>query len=294
MSDDDSVEAMVRAVEEGGAVPDDAPGDLEVWARSAMAEIPVPLRPRPDQPLTRRRRALRFIAAEMARRRGDAAELEALLRDDWLTGGSAVPYIKLLLAVGRKEEAGIYGRLAAAHAKADSSEIDALLQDAADAADSWVAAVRAFVEDPSEDGWDDLMRFVPGDAFYERARFTLALLIRFGVDPDLVFWCATRDGVTPDAIGLAETGAASPNAIRKRAAHGSSLSIGLWLGLAAQSALARGDQFLAVRLLREAYEKHMSPFEPLSSAMWIREHADDELHAMLDSAGIPHFGEHGE
>jgi hypothetical protein len=109
------------------------------------------------------------------------------------------------------------------------------------------------------------MRFVPEDTFYERTRWTIALLLRMGVDPDTLFWCASRDGVTSDAIGLAETGAASPEAIRERAGRGSPASFGLWLGLAAQSAHARGDAFLAVRLLREAYEGHVPPFEPTTS-----------------------------
>lgn len=288
-SSNHALDEIVSAIESGGSVPDDAPAGLEAWARTALEDLPVPLRPRADDPLVRRRRALGLVAAEMARRRGDTSELEELLRDDWLGGGSAVPYLRLLIALGRKDEAGPYGRIAVGDPKEDAMTIHALLQDAADAADSWVEAVRSFVHDPSEDGWDDLMRFVPEDDFYERLRFTIALLLRMGVAPDTVFWCATRDGVTADAIGLAETGAASPDAIRERAARGSPASVGLWLGLAAQSAHARGDEFLCVRLLREAYETHVAPLEPTSSAMAIRETADDDLHTMLDAAGIPRF-----
>jgi hypothetical protein len=54
--------------------------------------------------------------------------------------------------LGRKDEVGAYGRIAAADPKEDAVAIHSLLQDAADAAGSWVVAVGSFVQDPSADG----------------------------------------------------------------------------------------------------------------------------------------------
>ncbi len=107
------------------------------------------------------------------------------------------------------------------------------------------------------------------------------------MDPDLLFRFATRLGTTPDAVELAESGLVDPDTIKARADEGTPQARGLWLGLAAQAALARGDRLGAVRLLREAFEQAVDPFTPDTSAAAIRDLADDELRELLDKAGIP-------
>ena len=59
------------------------------------------------------------------------------------------------------------------------------------------------------------------------------------------------------------------------------------MGLAAMAALSRGDRFGTVRLLKEAVETADSAFPPLMEVWAVRELADENLHDMLDKAGVP-------
>jgi hypothetical protein len=97
----------------------------------------------------------------------------------------------------------------------------------------------------------------------------------------------THFGTTHDAIELVESGAVEPEVVAQRAVE-APRAAGIWLGLAAQAALARGDTFGVVRYLREAYERSGPSFPPDLSAMRIREEvgfliADDGWKVMLTS-----------
>jgi hypothetical protein len=87
---------------------------------------------------------------------------------------------------------------------------------------------------------------------------------------------------------LVESGAVDPEVVAHRAVE-APRAAGIWLGLAAQASLARGDTFGVVRYLREAYERADPEFPPDFSAMVIRSNADPELHQSLDAIGVPRF-----
>ncbi len=56
------------------------------------------------------------------------------------------------------------------------------------------------------------------------------------------------------------------------------------------AAYARGDQERAAFLLAKALKESANGFEPLTSAMAIRESADEAMHRLLDSLNIPRYG----
>ena len=207
----------------------------------------------------------------------------------WLKGGSPLPLLERLFADGHHDEAATYARLALADPECtDRDRVEEIVERVASPPDGWTEAVLEFAAGPSVEAWDRLMRFTPPDLFYQRIRYTIALLQRLGLEADILFQCATRLGTTPDAIGFAESGAVDPDVVAHRAVEAPGAA-GLWLGLAAQAAFARGDTFGVVRYLREAYEKASSLYPPDSAAFMIRERADSDLHEMLDKIGVPRF-----
>ncbi len=208
---------------------------------------------------------------------------------EWLSGGSALPLVERLFADGRHDEAATHARLALADRDcADRDRIEEIVERIASPPDGWTEAVLRFAAKPELDAWERLMSFTPPDMIYQRLRYTISLLRRLGTDPEIVFRCATHLGTTPDAIELVESGAVDPEVVAQRAVE-APRAAGIWLGLAAQASLARGETFGVVRYLREAYERTDSEFSPDLSAMAIRSEADSELHHMLDKIGVPRF-----
>jgi len=271
---------------------DDRVADLESTARAQLAELPTPLFAHADSPLTRERSALHRVAAYAADRLGRPEELIDLLRGDWLEGRSVVPLLELLSLHGFMDEANLTARLALFSAEGSEEErIEDFLTAGGRPPDGWVEAVREFARAPSRDGWRELLQFTPDEVYYHRVRSTLRLLRRLGVDPDMVFQLATADAVTPDAIELAESGLVSVATILERMNEGTPESRALWLGLAARAAFEQGDHFGVARFLGEAYRVGSEGYLPTIQAMDIRDEADDELHHMLDRAGVPRFTE---
>lgn len=208
----------------------------------------------------------------------------------WLNGGSALPLLELLLELDRVDHAAATARLALAMDSCpDRDRIETILRETGSPPAGWDGALQTYAADPSDEHWQRIVRFIPEEVVYQRIRNTIADLIRLGADPDRLFLHASRYGIVPELLEIAETGAVSPETIRSRGEE-SPHNASFWLGLAAQSAFARGDRFLAVRFLAEAYEAGtMMPAD--FAAIQIRGDADDELHAMLDAVGVPRFGE---
>ena len=262
---------------------------VETWARDALRETPTPLRPAADSHVDRRRAILTRLAAEAAACDGRPDELLRLLLCDWRDDGeSPANYIEHLVAFGREAHAAVTARYVLSREGCpDRERIQAALERLGSPPQGWQDAVLAFAGAPSVEAWEELMQFTPADAVYYRTRNTIQMLIALGVDGDVLFRCATRYGSTPDAFELVELGLVDPETILERGRSGPATARGIWFGLAARAALVRGDRFRAVRLLREALEIADPAFPPLTEVWAIRGLADDELHAMLDSAGIP-------
>ena len=293
------LDAWVDAVVEGRAAePEDlvagrSDAELEALvdaARDAVERLPTPLFEHVDTPLTRRRAALARVVAHAADRLGRAAALIDVLRSDWLRGESVVPLLHALHREGLVDEANLTARLALLSAEGGEEErIEEFLSAGGQPPDGWIEAVRDFAREPSLEAWEELFRFTPSEFYYHRLRSTLRMLRRLGVAPDMVFRLATHDAVTPDAIELVESGTVSVGTVLQRMADGAPEARPLWLGLAARAAFAQGDRFGAVRFLSEAYRIGQGDYLPIFQAMEIREEADDDLHQMLDRAGVPRF-----
>jgi len=171
----------------------------------------------------------------------------------------------------------------------DRAAVEALLNIAGRPPEGWAEAVAAFAESPSVAGWEELFRFTPDDVFYIQVRNTVQILLRLGVEPNMLFLCATRYGLVPDAIGLVQDGLVDPETVLQRAESASREARGLWLGLAAEAAFSRGDRERAAFLLAKAFTESSAGFEPHAHAMAIRELADETMHRLLDSVNIPRY-----
>src|SRR5437762_11539264 len=98
-------------------------------------------------------------------------------------------------------------------------EREALLDvigEVANTSDEWVEALREFARAPSEERWDELFRFAPEEVFYQRLRHTIATLTALGCEGNILFRCATKDGMTSDAFDLARSGIVDPATIAAR------------------------------------------------------------------------------
>ena len=276
--------AAIAGLEDARAI------DLEKEARSELRLTPTPISAKGSPELARRRRALAWLAAHLAAKRGEPEELLSLARSSWLTGESPIYYLRLLLAHGQRDYAAAFARLMLSNPECvDRAAIEAVVAQIAQQPDGWRDAVVDFAKNPTVERWEDLMRFVPNDAYPQRARTTIATLVRLGVDPNVVFLCATRIGIGPEAVAMVEEGRIASQTIVERARDAPRDAKGRWLGLAARAAWTRGDRFGAVRLLREAYDQPPGSVPPDDDARRIRDEADAEMTAMLDAAKIPVF-----
>jgi hypothetical protein len=212
------------------------------------------------------------------------AETTFLLRQYFHGGGSAIPVIRKLMQEGELDQAAVVARLAVRLAEGkERDEIFALLGEITSAPTGWSAALERFAAEPSEETWDELMRFVPEDVLHQRLKYTILLLLGTGCDGDVLFRCVSRFGMLPELYDVAESGRVGPDTIVARATG--SPAEAAWLGLAAIAALARGDRDATVRHLWRASQ--LDPILSIASIVEIRERADADLNAQLDQAGVP-------
>lgn len=210
-------------------------------------------------------------------------EATLLLRHYFHGGGSALPAIRKLIEAGELDYAAVVARLAVRSAEGtEREELFAILGEITSAPSGWPAALETFAAAPSETAWEELMRFVPEDVFHQRLKYTVLVLLGLGCDGDILFRCVSRTGLLPELYDLAESGTVDPETIVARAS-GSPVEA-VWLGLAAQAALARGDRTGTVRHLWRAFQ--LDPILSYVSIAEIRHKGDAELNAELDRAGM--------
>jgi hypothetical protein len=203
----------------------------------------------------------------------------------WLNGDSSLPFVQKLRELGFDDEAAATARLALNDPECrDREALEPLLNEIASSPDGWLDALAAFVHDPSEEGWQQLMRFVPEEVWYQRLRNTTEVLMRLGCDGNVLFRCTARIGMHSGIFDLAKSGMVDPDVIEERGAGSGARAT--WLGLAAQAALARGDRFAVIRYLREA-SRDRDAFLAWASINEIRQEADEALNAELDKVGVP-------
>lgn len=209
-----------------------------------------------------------------------------LLLRHWGNGGSALPAVKTLAEGGYPEDAAAIARLALrAPDCADREALETAIAQAANTSDDWVRAIEEFAQHPSEERWDELMRFVPDENQYQRLRHTIALLQSLQCDGNILFQCATKIGMTSDVFDLGRSGAVDPEVVEARGEG--SPARPAWLGLAAMAAFARNDRWSTLRYLREASQCGESAVLSWASISEIRSDADEELNEELDRVGVP-------
>lgn len=210
-------------------------------------------------------------------------EVTLLLRRYFQGGGSAMPAIRKLMASGDVDYAAVVTRLALRTAEGTGrEELLAVLHEISSAPTGWATALETFASRPSEAAWDELMRFVPEDVFYQRLKYTVLVLMGLGCDGDILFRCVSRMGMIPELYDLAESGSVDPETIVQRATG--SPAEAAWLGLAAKAALARGDRAATARHLWRASQ--LDPILSYAAIDEIRRVADAKLNAELDRAGV--------
>lgn len=203
----------------------------------------------------------------------------------WLNGDSSLPFVEKLRELGFDDEAAATARLALRDPEClDREALEIALHEIASSPDGWLDALAAFAHDPSEEGWQQLMLFVPEEVWYQRLRNTTEVLMRLGCDGNVLFRCTAKIGMHSGIFDLARSGTVDPEVIEERGAG--SPARATWLGLAAQAAFARGDRFAVIRYLRDA-SREEDAFLAWASINEIREEADDELNAELDKVGVP-------
>lgn len=227
---------------------------------------------------------------DRAKSRAVTVQRDFELRDAqrrWLSGDSALPVVRLLVARGAKVEAGAVARLALAQPDCpDAPELEAILTRLAASPAGWPEALAEFAKAPSVERWRELMRFVPPEYVYQRHREAVRRLRSLGVDGDVLFRCASEYGLTPDLIGLVEDGCVAVSTLVERAARSEGAKAA-YLGLAAEAAFLAGDMLGTVRLLRESIAHENGWCSALPHVFFVRERASPEVKELLDRAGIP-------
>ena len=207
------------------------------------------------------------------------------LARQWLNDGSALPLVRRLLDNGHTDEAAATARLALRREDcADRAALEAALLETANTPDGWLSELEKFAKVPSEERWEELMRFVPEEVWYQRLRNTIGQLMRLGCDGNILFRCATRVGITSDVFDLASSGTVDPEVIVERGEGSPARE--MWLALAAQASFARGDRWGTLRYLREACQCEDTVLA-WASISEIRRDADDALNEELDKIGVP-------
>jgi hypothetical protein len=212
-------------------------------------------------------------------------EVTFLLRT-WANGGSALPAVRMMMEHGYGFEAATTAHVALHRPDcADREDLQHAIGEVANTSEEWVEALREFARNPSEERWDELFRFTPEEVLYQRHRHSLSILMALGCEGNILFRCATKDGMTSDAFDLARSGKVDPATIVSRGDGSPARSV--WLSLAALAAFTRGDRWNTIAYLREACKNEETAFLAWASISEIREEADDELKAQLDALDIP-------
>jgi hypothetical protein len=204
----------------------------------------------------------------------------------WLSGGSALPLVRALREHDHAEAAAAVCRIALSLPDCqDSAELESELESLGAPPPGWCDALKEFAANPSVRRWDWLMRFTPAEVYYHRKRNALRVLRGLGVDARILFQCATRNGITPEAIEFVEEGRVPTDVILECAE--SSGAKAFYFGLAAEASFLKGDVVNTVGLLKQAMLHEDDLCTALPHIVFIRDNATEEFNDALDRAGVP-------
>jgi hypothetical protein len=260
---------------------------LSTAVASALADCPIPIERGKRAAVAERRAHLRRAEALLEARKGDPTRLIGVARERWVEGGKHLEYLRLMVAFGRRAAAiDLAFALLEREASPDLAEVERFLAESLEVPEGHDAAIEAYLHAPSTETFDALLRFVPADLSAHRVRHTVRKLLLAGADPSVLLQVAGTRALTEEMQTRIDAGDV-PAALLARLPERHPGSTPDWLGLAARSARARGDQLGTIRLLRGAL-RHAG-----NSADRAREHldlvralAEPELLDLLDRAGL--------
>lgn len=221
----------------------------------------------------------------MPRKKDREFELRRLYRE-WGDGESGLPIVKLLLELGREDEAATFARGMLAQKECqDAEELERLLARVERTPNGWDAALQSFAAEPSLEKWHSIIRFAPEEKVYDWTRKAFRQLRKIGCDRDALIRYATQTGITPDVMEMVDAGEVSPDVLVERARQ-KGAAVVFWLGLASQAAYLMGDRFRAVALMRDARNESTDRDVPMATIFFYREHADAAMKEMMKKAGV--------
>lgn len=263
---------------------------LEALIREELEALPIPIEPSIRLQHQKRREALTRALYLLEARRGEPQRLIYDARQRWLNGGAHLDYLQLMRAFGRHQEVIdlAFALLIDRELCPELADVERLLREELRIPQGHEAAITRYLEDPSEETLEPLLRFMPAEFEEEQLRFTVATLLRCGADPSLLLTLLLAligpDAITEEMQFLIDDGALSPQVMEALAEHHPDARVDL-LGFAARSAQAQGDhlgtiRYLRVAMLTDAEERARDHLEQ------VRELADADLLELLDRAGL--------
>lgn len=259
---------------------------LEALIREELESLPIPIEPSLNRKYERRRASLKHALYLLEARRGDPQRLILSARQRWLNGGEHLDYLQLMRAFGRHQEVIdlAFALLIDRELTPELEDVERVLRDELRIPPGHDAAVERFLNNPSEETIEPLLRFIPVESEENQLRFTIAAFLRRGAEPSLLLALIGPRALTEEMQLLIDDGRLSPQVIGALAERHPEDQADL-LGFAARSAQAQGDHLGTIRYLRFAMDTDEEE-RVRDHLEQIRELADPELLELLDRAGL--------
>jgi hypothetical protein len=254
---------------------------------AGLATCPIPIERGKRAAVALRRDRLRRAQALLDAHKGDPTHLISVARERWVEGGRHLEYLRLMLAFGRRAAAlDLAFALLARERSAELIEVERFLAETLEVPEGHDGAIAAYLREPTSETFEAILRFVPADLAAHRVRFAVRKLILDGADPGTLLEVAGIRALTEEMQARIDEGEV-PAAVLARLPERHPESTCEWLGLAARSARACGDQLGTIRLLRGALRHSGKTAERAREHLaFVRELAEPDLLDMLDRAGL--------
>lgn len=275
------------AIEALRALPHADLTKIERAVRAALDSCPIPIERGKRALVAARRERLRRAEALLEARKGDPTRLIGVARERWVEGGAHLDYLKLMVAFGRRSSAL---DLAFALLERDPgevlAEVERFIEETLAIPEGYDAALEAYLEAPSREAFEALLRFAPPELAAHRLRHTVRRLLSAGADAGALLEVAGERALTEEMQARVDDGEV-PDSALARLSERHPGARPEWLGLAARSARARGDQLGTIRHLRGALELAGAEVTRAREHLeLVRALAEPELLELMDRAGL--------
>jgi hypothetical protein len=254
---------------------------------AALASCPIPIERGKRAVVAARRERLKRAQALLEAQKGDPTRLISVARERWVEGGRHIEYLRLMIAFGRRAAAlDLAFALLERERSAELVEVERFLAETLEFPEGHHGALEAYLRDPSSETFEAILRFVPTDLAAHRVRHTVRKLLLEGADPGVLLEVAGTRALTEEMHTRIDEGEV-PASVLARLPERHPEATPEWLGLAARSARAHGDQLGTIRLLRGALRHAGTAVERAREHLaFVRELAEPELLDMLNRAGL--------